>query len=247
MAELFGKADGCTGGRGGSMHLVDTGRHFLGSNGIVGAGLGLAMGAALGMKMQLAARRGGRLLRRRRRQHRPGLGVHQPGRAVEAAADRGVREQPVRRRDPYLPGHGGRVGGRAGRGFGLPAETVDGQDVLAVHAAVRQARDAGAGRARGRPSSRRRPTATRATTSATCRTTGSRARWTTGARRVTHRPAAQRLLAGQGELDDGGFAAAPTRGQGRRGRRDRVRRGLAVARSVHRGPSLAPAASGRPA
>ena len=52
MAELFGKATGCTGGRGGSMHLVDMSRNFLGSNGIVGAGLGLAMGSALGMKMQ---------------------------------------------------------------------------------------------------------------------------------------------------------------------------------------------------
>ncbi len=52
MAELFGKADGCAGGRGGSMHLVGFGRHFLGSNGIVGAGLGLAMGASLAMKMR---------------------------------------------------------------------------------------------------------------------------------------------------------------------------------------------------
>ena len=52
MAELFGKVDGCSGGRGGSMHLVDARRHFLGSNGIVGAGLGLAMGAALAMHMR---------------------------------------------------------------------------------------------------------------------------------------------------------------------------------------------------
>ena len=52
MAELFGKATGLSEGRGGSMHLVDAGRRFLGSNGIVGAGLGLAMGAALAMKLQ---------------------------------------------------------------------------------------------------------------------------------------------------------------------------------------------------
>src|SRR4051794_17959557 len=51
MAELYGKASGCAGGRGGSMHLVDMQRSFLGSNGIVGAGLGLAMGSALAMKM----------------------------------------------------------------------------------------------------------------------------------------------------------------------------------------------------
>ena len=35
MAELFGKATGVSGGRGGSMHLVDADRRFLGSNGIV--------------------------------------------------------------------------------------------------------------------------------------------------------------------------------------------------------------------
>src|ERR1700728_4466505 len=46
MAELFGKATGCAGGRGGHMHLADFSVGFEGSNGIVGAGLGIALGAA---------------------------------------------------------------------------------------------------------------------------------------------------------------------------------------------------------
>jgi pyruvate dehydrogenase E1 component alpha subunit len=47
MAELFGKADGCSGGRGGSMHLFDVERRLLGGYGIVGGNLPLAAGVAL--------------------------------------------------------------------------------------------------------------------------------------------------------------------------------------------------------
>ena len=47
MAELFGKATGCSGGRGGSMHLFDYERRFLGGYGIVGGNLPLAAGVAL--------------------------------------------------------------------------------------------------------------------------------------------------------------------------------------------------------
>jgi pyruvate dehydrogenase E1 component alpha subunit len=47
MAELFGKRDGCSGGRGGSMHLFDYDRRFLGGYGIVGGNLPLAAGVAL--------------------------------------------------------------------------------------------------------------------------------------------------------------------------------------------------------
>jgi len=47
MAELFGKVDGCSGGRGGSMHLFDFERRFLGGYGIVGGNLPLAAGVAL--------------------------------------------------------------------------------------------------------------------------------------------------------------------------------------------------------
>jgi pyruvate dehydrogenase E1 component alpha subunit len=47
MAELFGRVDGCSGGRGGSMHLFDLERRFLGGYGIVGGSLPLSGGVAL--------------------------------------------------------------------------------------------------------------------------------------------------------------------------------------------------------
>ena len=52
MAELYGKEAGCCRGKGGSMHLVDLKIGFLGANGVVGAGLPLAVGAALGARIK---------------------------------------------------------------------------------------------------------------------------------------------------------------------------------------------------
>ena len=49
MAELFGKATGVAGGYGGSMHLLDVERRFLGGWGIVGGQLPIAVGAALAL------------------------------------------------------------------------------------------------------------------------------------------------------------------------------------------------------
>lgn len=47
MAELFGKATGYCGGKGGSMHIVDVTKGILGANGIVAAGIPIATGSAL--------------------------------------------------------------------------------------------------------------------------------------------------------------------------------------------------------
>ncbi|MBH0781750.1 pyruvate dehydrogenase (acetyl-transferring) E1 component subunit alpha [Nocardia sp. NEAU-351] len=47
MAEMYGRTNGCSGGRGGSMHLFDAQRRFYGGNAIVGGGLPLAVGLAL--------------------------------------------------------------------------------------------------------------------------------------------------------------------------------------------------------
>lgn len=52
MAEMFGKASGCSRGRGGSMHLFDVSRHFYGGIAIVGGGLPLAAGLALADQLQ---------------------------------------------------------------------------------------------------------------------------------------------------------------------------------------------------
>jgi pyruvate dehydrogenase E1 component alpha subunit len=56
MAEMFGKANGCSGGRGGSMHLFDASRRFYGGNAIVAGGLPLAVGLALADKLQRRSR-----------------------------------------------------------------------------------------------------------------------------------------------------------------------------------------------
>jgi pyruvate dehydrogenase E1 component alpha subunit len=52
MAELLGKATGCSKGKGGSMHMADVKKNFWGGHAIVGAHLPLASGLALGDKMQ---------------------------------------------------------------------------------------------------------------------------------------------------------------------------------------------------
>ncbi len=52
MAEMFGKVEGCSRGRGGSMHLFDASTRFYGGNAIVGGGLPLAVGLALADKME---------------------------------------------------------------------------------------------------------------------------------------------------------------------------------------------------
>ena len=50
MAELFGKVDGCVGGKGGSMHFFDKENYFMGGHGIVGAQIGLGTGIAFAEK-----------------------------------------------------------------------------------------------------------------------------------------------------------------------------------------------------
>lgn len=52
MAELFGRATGLCKGKGGSMHIADVEKGMLGANGIVGAGIPLATGAALTAKLK---------------------------------------------------------------------------------------------------------------------------------------------------------------------------------------------------
>src|SRR6266851_6306441 len=51
MAELFGRVDGYFRGKGGSMHMVDVSLGILGANGIVGAGVPIATGAATAIRL----------------------------------------------------------------------------------------------------------------------------------------------------------------------------------------------------
>ncbi|HZE04196.1 MAG TPA: pyruvate dehydrogenase (acetyl-transferring) E1 component subunit alpha [Solirubrobacteraceae bacterium] len=51
MAEMYGKVEGCSRGRGGSMHLFDAATRFYGGNAIVGGGLPVAIGIALADKL----------------------------------------------------------------------------------------------------------------------------------------------------------------------------------------------------
>jgi len=52
MAEMYGKQEGCSRGRGGSMHLFDRATNFHGGNAIVGGGLPLSIGLALAERMR---------------------------------------------------------------------------------------------------------------------------------------------------------------------------------------------------
>ena len=103
MAELFGRETGVSGGRGGSMHMFDGEKRFMGGYGIVGGNLPLAAGIALSSR--LPRDRGGHGLRVRRRRRQPGHVRRdaQHRRAVEAAGRLHGHQQPVR------DGHGARA------------------------------------------------------------------------------------------------------------------------------------------
>ena len=138
MAELFGKATGFNGGKGGSMHIADFSVGMLGANGVVAAGLPIAVGAAHGAKLQGkdgvtacffgdgAINRGPFLesLNRAKVYARPVLFVCEDNRwsATTASA-------------PMTAGEGASARAVA---MGVPATQVDGNDVEAVYAAAEQ-------------------------------------------------------------------------------------------------------------
>ena len=95
MAEMYGKQEGCSHGRGGSMHLFDAATRFYGGNAIVGGGLPLAVGLALADKMAGRPRVTACFLRRRRGGRGGVPRMPQSVRVVEAAGAVLLREQPL--------------------------------------------------------------------------------------------------------------------------------------------------------
>ena len=141
MAELMTKATGVSKGRGASMHLGDVARGHFGGNGIVGAGVGIGMGAALGIKMAGDKKVSVGFV---------GDGGMNTGRTWEAINMAAIWKLPfivVVDNNQYAVETfidrvtaGGDLAKRAS-GFGLPASTVDGQNVLEVKDAVVEARE----------------------------------------------------------------------------------------------------------
>lgn len=141
MAELFAKATGCSKGRGASMHLADVDNGNFGGNGIVGAGVGIAMGAAMGIKQ---------LGHKKVSVGFVGDGGMNTGRTWEAINMAVVNKLPficLVDNNQYAVETfidrvtGGRDIAKRGAGFGLPSFTIDGQDVLEVNRYVKEARD----------------------------------------------------------------------------------------------------------
>lgn len=142
MAEMYGKQEGCSRGRGGSMHLFDSATRFLGGNAIVGGGIPLAVGLALADKMQ------GR--------QRVTCCFHGDGAAAEGVFYESLNlavlwQVPVLficENNRYAMGtalqysHANQEIAKKAACIGMSAETVDGMDVIAVEAAAREAADA---------------------------------------------------------------------------------------------------------
>ncbi|MFS0892683.1 thiamine pyrophosphate-dependent dehydrogenase E1 component subunit alpha [Microbacterium sp. 179-I 3D3 NHS] len=139
MAELYGKETGVVGGRGGSMHLADFDQGLWGSNGIVGGGLGIAMGSALGAKQLGTDRVSVGFF---------GDGGANTGRVWEFVNLASVWKLPLIAicennlyavETPSASVTGGANVAHRARGFGLPAKQVDGQSVVAVYNAASEA------------------------------------------------------------------------------------------------------------
>ena len=139
MAEMLAKVEGCCRGRGGSMHIFDAERRFYGGNAIVGGGLPLAIGIALGDKLQ----------------GRPavtacffGDGATEEGEFHESLNLAELWQLPVLfvcENNLYAMGMALEraeaetdIARKAGA-YRMPAEAVDGMDVVAVEAAARRA------------------------------------------------------------------------------------------------------------
>ena len=159
MAEMFGKREGCSRGRGGSMHLFDAKLRLYGGNAIVAGGLPLAVGLALADKLQEVKRVTACFF---------GEGAMAEGAFHEALNLAALWRVPALfccENNLYAMGTAlARSESQTdlcakAASYGVPTTKVDGQDIVAVHEAAKQAQRTCA-RARVRSSSSSRPTAT---------------------------------------------------------------------------------------
>lgn len=141
MAELYGRVNGTNRGKGGSMHLADVSVGVLGANGIVGAGIPLALGAALSARNRGSGQIAVATF---------GDGAMGQGTIYEclnmaaiwqlpivfACENNGYAESTPVEYAISVPELAERV-----RGFAVPSVKVDGQDVLAVVQATAEAAD----------------------------------------------------------------------------------------------------------
>jgi pyruvate dehydrogenase E1 component alpha subunit len=142
LAEMYGKANGCSRGRGGSMHLCEAKLRFFGGYAIVGGGLPLAVGLALADQMRKRAAVTACFF---------GDGAVAEGEFHESMNLAALWKLPVLflcENNLYAMGthiarHQSQTDiARKADAYAMPGEAVDGMDVRAVEAAVRQTADA---------------------------------------------------------------------------------------------------------
>jgi pyruvate dehydrogenase E1 component alpha subunit len=139
MAEMLGRVEGCCRGRGGSMHIFDRTTRFCGGNAIVGGGLPLAVGIALADKMQGRGSVAACFF---------GEGAVDEGEFHESVNLAALWSLPVLfvcENNLYSMGMALERAevetdiARKAAAYRIPAEAVDGMDVVAVEAAARHA------------------------------------------------------------------------------------------------------------
>ncbi|MGH3282957.1 MAG: thiamine pyrophosphate-dependent dehydrogenase E1 component subunit alpha, partial [Trebonia sp.] len=151
MAEVWAKRDGICRGMGGSMHVADVSKGILGANGIVGAGLSIAVGAAFGAKLDASGPDGGSKVAA----CFFGDGAANQGALMETLNVSSLWQLPVifvcenngfSEFTPATQVTAGRISDRA-RAFDVPVAEVDGNDVTdvwrAAGGAVARAREGG--------------------------------------------------------------------------------------------------------
>jgi pyruvate dehydrogenase E1 component alpha subunit len=140
FSEMLGKASGCLKGMGGELHILDASRNIIGANGIVGAGIPIAVGAALADQLAGDDRVTVVFF---------GEGASNEGVFAEAMNLAAAWRLPVvfvcenNRYSEFTPSAdvcAGQIADRAS-GYGMPGSCIDGQDVAIVTGAAEAAVD----------------------------------------------------------------------------------------------------------